>query len=211
MTDVLVIPRGRRGPRVLFELMATQHGVASSIQARELGVSRSVEQRLVAEGALVRVLPGVLAAGGVRPTFAAQAMAATLRPGVLGVSHGAAARLHRLPGFDHHAIIDVLGRRSSHIRGDESMLAHYSRGPIEQHIIRVAGIPVTSIPLTLTLVVAVLTRLAAISAITDALNRGVPAADIRSVALQWRDPGRTGPSRLLELLDRIAGGRSHSA
>ena len=193
-----------RGPRALFALMVSQHGVASSAQARELGVSRAVERRLVAEGALVRTLPGVLAAGGVQPTFATCAMAATLRPGVLAISHGTAARIHRLPGFAGHTGVDVIGARGSHIRGDESIVAHYSRGPIEQHVIRVAGIPVTSIPLTLTLLTSTLTRSDAIAALGEAIGRDVPAAAIRSVALQWQEPGRSGPSKVLELLDRIA-------
>ena len=194
----------QRGPRALFVLMVPQHGVASSAQARALGVSRAVEQRLVAEGALIRLLPGVLAAGGVQPTFATWAMAATLRPGVLAISHGAAARIHRLPGFAGHAGVDVIGTRGSHIRGYQSIVAHYSRGPIEQHVIRVAGIPVTSIPLTLTLLTSTLTRSEAIAALGEALSRGVPAAAIRSVALQWQEPGRSGPSKVIELLDHVA-------
>jgi len=194
----------QRGPRALFALMVSQHGVASSAQARELGVSRAVERRLVAEGALVRTRSGVLAAGGAQPTFATCAMAAALRPGVLAVSHGAAARIHRLPGFAAHAAVDVIGARGSHNRGDESVVAHYSRGPIEQHVVRVAGIPVTSVPLTLTLVTSSLTRSDAIAALGEAIGRGASAAAIRSVALQWQEPGRSGPSKVLELLDRIA-------
>ena len=194
----------QRGPRALFALMVSQHGVASSAQARELGVSRAVERRLVAEGALVRTRSGVLGAGGAQPTFATCAMAAALRPGVLAVSHGAAARIHRLPGFAAHSAVDVIGARGSHIRGDESVVAHYSRGPIEQHVVRVAGIPVTSVPLTLTLVTSSLTRSDAIAALGEAIGRGASAAAIRSVALQWQEPGRSGPSKVLELLDRIA-------
>lgn len=211
MTTAFMVPTDHRGPPALFALMASQFGVASIAQARKAGVTRAVEQRLVTEGALVRMLPGVLGAGGIRPAFATQAMAATLRPGVLGICHGAAARLHRLPGFEGHATIDVIGARGSHIRGDDSMSTHYSRGPVEQHIVRVAGIPVTSIPLTLTLVAPQLTRLDAIAAITETLNRGVPAAVIRSVALQWREPGRPGPSIVLELLNHIAGRPACSA
>ena len=191
--------------------MATQHGVASSAQARGLGVSRAVEQRLVAEGALVRTLPGVLVAGGIEPTFASLAKAATLRPGVVGISHGAAARIHRLPGFGDYDVIDVIGARGSHIRGDQTMAAHYSRGPIGQHIAVIGGIPVTSIPLTLTLVTPRISRIEAVAALGVALDRGVPADSIRSVALRWREPGRAGPAKVLELLDRIADERVQSA
>lgn len=184
--------------------MASQFGVASCAQARGAGVSRAVEQRLVDEGALIRPLPGVLAAGGVRPTFAAQAMAAALRPAVLGVSHGAAARLHRLAGFTDHADLDVIGSRGAHLRVQRPMVAHYSRGPVDQHIVRIGPLPVTSIPLTLALITRENSRAAALAALDDALGRGVPAAAIRAVALQWSETGRSGPGVLLRLLDRMA-------
>ena len=211
MRSLLTLPSFDHGPRALFALMATQHGVASSAQARGLGVSRAVEQRLVAEGALVRTLPGVLVAGGVEPTFASRAKAATLRPGVLAISHRAAARIHRLSGFAEHETIDVIGARGSHIRGDETMVPHYSRGPIGQHIAVIGGIPVTSIPLTLTLVTPSLTRAEVVAALSDALDRGVPAAAIRTVAVQWRGHGRSGPATLIRLLDRFADRGSRSA
>lgn len=206
------VPVERRATRALFALMWSQHGVASRSQARRAGVTRSIEQRLIDLGALVCPLPGVVAAGGVRPTFAAQAMAATLRPGVIAVSHGAAARLHRLAGFEDHGEIDVIGSRGSHIHAQPPIVAHYSRGPIEQHIVRVAAIPVTSIALTLSLVTSEETVAKARAALDDVLGRGVPVATIRGVADEWSGPGRTGPGLLVRLLDRWVGdGRIRSA
>ena len=138
-------------------------------------------------------------------TFSAQAMAATLRPGVLGVSHGAAARLHRLAGFEHHPHIEVIGARGSHIRVDAPIFARYSRRPIDQHIGLVGAIRVTSIPLTLALATPEITSEQAADTLTSALRRGVPAATIRAVAEQWHGAGRARPIRLLELLDRLGG------
>jgi len=191
--------------------MADQHGVASRAQARAAGVTSAVEQRLVDQGALIRPLPGVLAVGGVRPSFPAQAMAATLRPGVLGVSHGAAARLHRLAGFEEYQVIDVIGRRGSHLRVPPPITAHYSRGPLDQHLVRVGTIAVTSIPLTLALIVQGIGRAEAFAALDDVLGRGVPADSIRLVARQWREPGRSGPGLLLRLLDRMPTRSTRSA
>src|SRR5262245_14335945 len=107
--------------------MAAQHGVASRGQARDVGVSRAVEERLVAEGALVRLMRGIVAAGGMPLTYSAQAMAAALRPGVVALSHGSAARLHRLSGFEVHPTIDVIGARGAHISVHPPVHARYSR------------------------------------------------------------------------------------
>jgi hypothetical protein len=186
--------------------LTRQHGVASRAQVRDVGVSRAVEERLVAEGALVRLFPGIVAAGGVPITFSAQAMAATLRPGVLGISHGAAARLHRLAGFERHPHIDVIGARGAHIRVDDPIFARYSRRPLHEHIVPVGAIRVTSIPLTLALVTPELTREQAGSCVMSALERGVPARSIRDLAVQWR-----GDGRLIELVDQFTGRCRRSA
>lgn len=196
-----------RGPRALFSLMAAQHGVASRSQLRMLGVSRSVEARLVRDGALVRLPNSVVTAGGAPLTFSAQAMAATLRPGVAAVTHGAAARLHRLAGFEHHAQIDVIGTRGSHLRVEPPLVAHYTRRTLDDEVVSVGPIRVTSIPLTLTLVTPEIARDQLIAALADAVGRGVPAATIRDVAERWREAGRSGPPQLLELLDRLSGQR----
>ena len=178
---------------------------------RDAGVSRAVEERLVAEGALVRLMHGILAAGGVPLTFSAQAMAAALRPGVVALSHGAAARLHRLSGFELHSTIDVIGARGSHIRVRPPVHARFSRGRVSDHVVMVGPIPVTSVPLTLTLLTPEITRAQLLAAVDDAIRRGERVDTIREVAEQWREPGRPGPAQLLEILDAVAGGRRRTA
>lgn len=190
----------------LFGLMSTQHGVASRAQARELGVTRPVEARLVREGALTPVGPGVFAAGGAPPTFAGRAMAAALRPGVVAVSHGAAARLHDLAGYAEHPRLDVIGGRGTRLRLDPPVITHYSRGPLAGHLDRVGAVPVTSVALTLTLLAADTAPAALAPAVGDALARGVAPATIRAVARAWRTSGRAGPATLLTLLDHLAAG-----
>lgn len=192
------------GPAALFTLMAEQLGVASTTQARALGVSRAVERRLQREGALTDALPGVVAAGGVRLTFPAMAMAAALRPGVIAVSHGAAARLHRLAGFADYPALDVVGERGAHLSARLPVIRHFSRGPVGDHVTRLGPIPVTSVPLTLALLAPTAGRATMVEALADALGRGVRASTIRAVASQWREPGRAGPGLLIRLLDDLA-------
>jgi len=203
MSAVSVLSARRRGPRALFTLMARQHGVASCRQARDVGVSHAVEERLVAEGALVRLMRGILAAGGVPLTFSAQAMAAALRPGVVALCHGAAARLHRLAGFELHSTIDVIGARGSHIRVRPPVQARLTRGPVADHVVMVGPLPVTSVPLTLTLLTPEITRAQLLATVDDAIRRGECVDTIREVAEQWREPGRPGPAQLLEILDEV--------
>jgi hypothetical protein len=206
MSTVSLLSDRRRGSRALFALMARQHGVASCVQARNVGVSRAVEERLVDEGALIRPMRGIVAAGGVPLTFSAQAMAAALRPGVTALSHGSAARLHCLAGFEHHATIEVIGARGSHIRVDPPVHARYSRGRISDDIVMLGAIPVTSIPLTLTHVAPQINRPQLVAAVGAALDRGESADEIRIVAERWREPGRPGPAQLLDVLDAVIGG-----
>lgn len=194
---------GARGPAALFALLAEQLGVASTAQARALGVSRRVERRLVRDGALTDVLPGVLATNGTPRSFVSMAMAAALSPGVVAVSHGAAARLHGLAGFGGHPTIDVIGGRGSHLPAADPLVRHYSRGPVRDHVVAVGPVPVTSIPLTLALLAPVTRRRAMAAALADALGRGVDETAIRAVAEAWRRPGRSGPGVVLSLLDRL--------
>ena len=186
----------------LFALMTEQHGVASCRQARRAGVSLSVERRLLREGAVVELLPGVLAAGGVRPGYAALAMAASLRPGVVAVSHGTAARLHGLAGFERYDRLDVLGRKGCRLRLVPPVITHYSRGETSGHVVRVGSIPVTSLALTLTLLAPACGAEALALALGAALAKGVTRDEIRGVAAAWQEHGRPGPGTLLSLLDR---------
>ena len=211
MRTVSLLSDRHRGPRALFALMAGQHGVASTVQARDVGVSRAVEERLVDEGALVRLTRGVLTAGGVPLTFSAQAMAAALQPGVVALSHGAAARLHCLTGFEHHATLDVIGTRGSHIRVQPPVYARYSRGRIADHVVIVGSIPVTSISLTLTQIAPEIRRPQLEAAVAAALGRGESVDEIRAVAERWRGPGRPGPAKVLDVLDSVAYRRRRTA
>lgn len=189
------------GPPKLFSLMADQHGVASSAQAREVGVSRAVERRLVNEGALIRALPGIVAAGGVRPSFAAQAMAASLCRGVVAVSHGAAARLHRLPGFAEHRRIDVVGTRSTRIVAPPPIVRHYAPRPLDGHVVHAGAVPVTSLALTLVLLAGTIDAEQLSTAVGEALGRGVAAATIQETAIEWSRPD----SPLIEVLAEHTG------
>lgn len=186
--------------RELYELMARQHGVATVSQARALGVSRRVERGLVERGGITIAYPGVLCAGGAPERFEGRAMAAVLGPGAIAIAHGAAARLHRLDGFDRHDVVDVIG-----VNGAAPPLAlratfHQTRGPVADHVVFVRGIPTLSLALTLTLMAPVVGIGPTARALDDALRRGADPDELRAVASSWRRCGRSGPPALLMLL-----------
>src|SRR5688572_23373015 len=135
----------------LFRLMAVQHGVATASQARALGITRRVERRLIADGTLQQPCRDVLAAGGAPVTFEGRAMAAAMAPGVTAISHGAAARLHGLDGFDRHDVVDVIGGQGANPHPALGTALHYTRGPLLDHIELVGAVPTLSIACTLAL------------------------------------------------------------
>ena len=184
----------------LFNLMSRQHGVASTAQARALGVSRRVERRLLAEGAIDQPCPGVFTTAGAPLTFQARARAAAFTRGVVAISHGAAARLHGLDGFDGHERVDVLGARGANPHHRLGVTVHRTRGEIGPHVVDVAGIPTLGMAATLALLAPAVGISRTARALDSALRLGVPADELKDVATQWRQRGRAGPPALLMLL-----------
>ncbi|MET0145644.1 MAG: hypothetical protein ABW328_12790 [Ilumatobacteraceae bacterium] len=180
--------------------MARQHGVASTAQARALGVTRRVERRLIATGILHQPLPGVLAVGGVTLSFHGRAMAGSSARGVIAVSHGAAARLHGLDGFEAHDVVDVLGAKGANPPAALGVTIHRTRGDIAGHVEHVGGVRVLSVAATLALLAPVAGIGATARALDSALRGGADADELRRVAQAWRRRGRSGPPALLMLL-----------
>ena len=190
----------------LMDLMAGQHGVASTRQARALGVTRRVERRLIAGGVLLEPTPGVLQLAGAPSTFVARAMAATSAPGVVAVSHGAAARLHGLDGFQAHDVVDLIAGRGADPRPARGVVVHRTRGDIAGHVVDVGAVPVLSIGATLALLAPAAGVRATARALDSAIRGGADPADLRDAAQAWRRRGRAGPDALLTLLDRHPAG-----
>ena len=203
-------PRGSVGALLhLMDLMAGQHGVASTRQARALGVTRRVERRLLADGVLVVAGPGVLRLAGdpvdvPRPGHGRGAR----RPVCVAVSHGAAARLHGLDGFEGHDVVDVIAGRGADPRAGprrrrpphpgrhrRARRRRSGRSPCSRSAPRWPCSPRSPVsgprpgPST------------APSAAAPTLPSSARAAEA------WRRRGRAGPGALLTLLDRRAARR----
>jgi hypothetical protein len=190
----------------LFELMATQHGVATAAQARRAGVSWHVEDRLVAAGVLRRPAGGVLVSRAAPRTWEQRVLEAVWAPGRAVVSHGAAARLHGLDGFDRYDLVDVLCRKGWWPDAPAGTVAHFTRGLSDPgDVVEVDAVPVLTLGVTLTLLApsAGVTRTA--KALDSALRRGAALEELRVVARRWQRRGRAGPATLLRLLDERDG------
>ena len=180
--------------------MSEQHGAASCAQARQLGVDRRALRRLLRDGAIESPNPGVLIAGGSPPTFHRRAMAAALSPGVTAISHRAAARLHRLDGFEAADDLDVIVGRGANPHIGDGAVVHRSRADLADHVATVDGIPVLTIAATLALLAPLAVPSLTTRAVQSALARGVSTAELRAVATAWRRRGRAGPAALLAML-----------
>jgi very-short-patch-repair endonuclease len=189
-----------RGVQALFTLMSQQHGVASTAQARQLGVTRRAERRLLREGTVRSPCPGVLTAGGAPLTFHRRAMAAALSRGVVAITHGAAARLHGLDGFAEHETVDVLGVKGANPHQHLGVLVHRTRGDIDPHVTQLDGIPALTVAATLALLAPAAGIGPTARALDSALRNGTSVEELKSVAETWRRRGRAGPPALLMLL-----------
>lgn len=87
----------------LISLSEGQHGVINSGQLRALGVAAKQVHRLISDGWLIPVRPGVFIVGGGSRTWHQAVMAAVLAAGPGAVaSHSTAAVLWGLPGVERN-------------------------------------------------------------------------------------------------------------
>lgn len=182
-----------------MELMAAQHGVASTAQARELGLSARAQRRAVVAG-MFALDAGVLVLAGSPRTYRRRAMVAALAPGVTAISHGAAARLHGLDGFHRYELMDVISACGANPRVHGAVEVHRTRGLTDADVTAIESIPVTTIATTLALLAPTAGIGPTARALESALRMGVAIDDLRSVAERWRRRGRSGPPALLMLL-----------
>jgi hypothetical protein len=137
-----------RRERQIAKIAARQHGVVSTHQLLDLGLTRSAVNQRVAAGRLHRVHPGAFAVGHPILSREGAYMAAVLAcgPGAL-LSHRSAAALWDLRRSERSRIdVTAPGRRRRAIRRIE---AHRSRTLVPRDAARVKNIPCTSVARTL--------------------------------------------------------------
>jgi very-short-patch-repair endonuclease len=192
----------------LFEVMAAQHGVASSAQARVAGIDSHAEDVLVRRGVIRRSAAGVLVSPAAPRTWHQRAMEAVFAPGRAVLSHGAAARLHGLDGFDGYDSVDVLCRKGWWPDPPAGTITHFTRGLTDTcDVTTVDSLCVLTVPATLALLAPAAGLGPTARALDGALRLGHDPDGLREVANRWKRRGRPGPPTLLMLLDERDGRR----
>jgi hypothetical protein len=192
----------------LFEVMAMQHGVASSAQARTAGIDSHAEDVLVGRGIVARPAAGVLVSPAAPRTWHQRAVEAVFAPGHAVLSHGAAARLHGLDGFDRYDFVDVICRKGWWPHPPAGTITHFTRGLTDAaDVTAIDAIRALTVPTTLALLAPAAGLGPTARALDSALRLGHDLDALREVATRWKQRGRPGPPTLLMLLDERDGRR----
>jgi hypothetical protein len=191
--------------KIIYDYMADHDGVIAAKTARRFGLNWDREQSLVDRGMLDRPAPGVLRATASPETWWQRIRIAAWAPGDAVISHGAAARIHGLDGFDRYDQVDVLCRKGWWPECPDDTLTHFTRGQPQHDVEVVRDVRVLSVAATLTLFSPVHGLGPTAKALDSALRHGHEIDDLRAVARRWRRRGRSGPPTLLMLLDEREG------
>jgi len=192
--------------RAVAELAAAQHRAFTRRQAAHLHFGSRRIATAKRSGWLAEPVPGVLTLTGAGPTWHQRLMVLVLAGnGHAVVSHRAAARLHRLDGFEHAgmAVVEASVTRAFRLQLPDTVVHHVT--PLEPcDLTMVDGLPCTSVARTLADVGSVVRDRQQVSrALTAARRRGMNALAIRSTAERLHRPGQSGTGVLIRLLDAI--------
>jgi hypothetical protein len=192
--------------RSIVELAAAQHRAFTRRQAAALYFDHRRIATAKRAGWLAEPAPGVLTLTGAPPSWHQRLMVLVLAGGGHGVvSHRAAARLHRLDGFDHPgmAVVEASVTRSFRLRLPETVTHHIT--PLDPCDVAVVdGLPCTSIARTLADLGSVVRDRRRVSqALTAARRRAINLDALRATAERLHRPGQSGTGTLLRLLDAI--------
>jgi hypothetical protein len=188
-------------PEDVVALARRQHGVVSTRQLRDAGVTRSKLRTKVRRGDWSRMLQGIYRVGAAEATWEAQLQAHLLAAGEEAVaSHQAAAALHGLEGF-HRARLEISVPRNCSYN-HEGVLVHRSTDLQLVSSATRKGLPVTPVVRTLLDLAAVVPQPRLHRAIEDARRRDLVSWTglTRSLVAHAR-PGRLGITALRSIVD----------
>ena len=187
---------------VIARLAVRQLGLATRPQLLAGGLSRRQVDGRIGSGRLLVVHENVYRVPTVKPTYEQAALAACLATGGVA-SHGCAARLFRLRGFDRHPAVEICVDRGR-APDLEGVVVHRSKG-IERTTI--GPVPVAR-PAEMLLQLAAVAPLGAEGAVNDVLYRSIATLPALVRFLQRRGArGRDGTELLRSLVaDQIRAG-----
>lgn len=189
--------------RDIHELMANQHGAASTDQVRQ-SLSWNQQHLLITNRIWRREGARVVTSRSSPATWHQRVMVATLA--TRGVaSHVTAARLHDLDGFQRSKELHVTLRYNQHRLRHPGTIVHVSRVLDTSDQLAIEGIPTVIVPVCL-LQIAERSTDAMIQALEGCMRDGISATWIRQIAARYQRPGRPATGRLLRALDERVDG-----
>lgn len=190
-------------------LAASQHGVVTRSQAAELELSRKAVAALVQRGFWEEIHPGLLVLVSAPDTWRRRVeLAVQARRGTPVVSHQAAARLHRIEGFEESDVVVVTMERGQR-RPPSKVVVHWVAAPIAaRDLVTIDGVRCTSLARTLVDLAAVAPADALERALDDFERRGQRLAWLEQTAQRVHRPGQSGTRLILrEVAARQARGQ----
>lgn len=192
--------KARERDHILRALAKRQHGVVGRQQLRGRGGHRQALSRRLSSPDWEAVTPRVLKLAGMPETDEQRAMAAVLDAGEEAViSHGSAAALWGLPGFDLGRV-QVSRPRSGTDRPTVLAVLHHPRMLPPHHRTVLCHIPVTTLVRTVFDLAGTEHPGRAERALHAAVKRGLSWAAIESHLEEVAERGRTGVALIRELL-----------
>lgn len=191
-------------PLDIHQLMATQHGAAATTQVRA-SLRWRQQRSLLDDRVWTQDNARVVISRSTPTTWQQNVMVASLT--TRGVaSHGTAARLHNLDGFNRYSEIHITLRYDQRRHRHHSTRVHISRVFNASDQLPIGGIPTVTLPVCL-VQIAERSNDDMIKALEGAMRDGVSPTWIRQVAAQYERPGRTEARRLITALDQRLDGR----
>jgi len=190
------------GLAALAAIARQQHGLFTAQQARSMGVSKALLERLVASGELVVVDFGVYASALTPPSWHQRLLAACLASPAVA-SHRAAGALWRGPDLEQ-TILEVTALRHRR-RSTQSVVWHESYFLDDRDVTEIDGVPVTSATRTVLDLAAVVAEEHLIRVTDDMLRRSLTSIEKLGKELERMGPRRPGAKRMRAVLERRIG------
>lgn len=184
----------------LLGLAADQHGLVSRSQALAAGISDAQLTALKGAGVVATAGRGIVRVVGVPRSWEQRISGALLRSGAgTAASHGAAARLWELEGFER-ATAEISVPHGRHVTLD-GVLVHHSTDLAEASLLRRSGLRVTDVTRTIADLGAVVESEALEVALDDALRRRLTTVPrLQDAVARWGRRGRSGVGTLRSVL-----------
>lgn len=184
--------------------MARQDGLATVAQVRSAGLVERRQRGRVASGEWTKLDRTVVAVSGAPQSWRRVVRAAWLSAGPsTAVSHGTAARLLGIDGYDRFTPIHVTTVGRTHHTSLRGVVVHRSTRLTDEQCTVVDGIRVVRPEVALVQITGASGPKLGRKVLDHLLRSGMSVERIAGVAIAWRRQGVRGPSMVLRMLSEV--------